>query len=62
MMDNQQKFLSPDIIARRLDLSVETIYRMIRAKRLRAYKFGKSYRIAECDYNSFLLSASTINE
>ena len=60
-MADQQKFLSPYIIARRLDLSIETVYRLIKARRLKAYRFGKCYRITENDYDSFLLSASTFN-
>lgn len=49
-----ERFLTPQVIAKRLDLSVESVYRLIKTRKIRAFRFGKSYRINEDDYTSFL--------
>jgi excisionase family DNA binding protein len=50
----QISFYKPVDLARILDVNVMTIYRYIKAGKLRAYKFGKEYRIEKVDFECFL--------
>lgn len=52
-MENKEFYKAEDL-ARLLDVNIMTIYRYIKAGRLKAYKIGKEYRIAKTDFNSFL--------
>ena len=55
-MDNikQIKFLSIDIVARRLDISRETTYRLVKSGQLKAHRFGKSIKIIESDLLEYI--------
>ena len=46
--------LSVSYIAKDLDLSTRTIYRYIKAGKLKAIKLGAIFRIREEDYKKFL--------
>jgi len=46
-------FLTADQAAKRLDLHPKTVRRLIREKRLRAHKIGKSWRILASDLEAF---------
>lgn len=59
MEDIEQRFLVPEELADKLRLNKVTIYRQIRSGRLRAYKIGRSYRIATRDAEEFLSSLRT---
>jgi len=59
-MDQKQKeFYSAHELAGRLSVNVMTIYRYIKAKRLKAYKIGKEFRIDKVEFEKFLISVKT---
>jgi excisionase family DNA binding protein len=45
-------------LADKLRVNIMTIYRYISAKKLKAYKFGKEFRIEKKDFDAFLKKAS----
>ena len=51
-------FYTAQDIADKLQVNVMTIYRYIRAGKLKAYKFGKEYRINDTEFSAFLEAAS----
>jgi excisionase family DNA binding protein len=55
-MSNKQKkeFYKAEDLAEKLDVNIMTIYRYIKAGRLKAYKIGKEYRIDKVEFNNFL--------
>jgi excisionase family DNA binding protein len=53
-MKKTKEFYKAEDLADKLDVNIMTIYRYIKANKLKAYKFGKEYRILEKDFNSFL--------
>ena len=59
-MDQKQKeFYSAHELADKLSVNVMTIYRYIKAKRLKAYKIGKEFRIDKVEFDKFLISVKT---
>jgi excisionase family DNA binding protein len=48
------EYLTVEQIARELGMSEETVLRWIRKKQLKAYKFGRDYRVKREDYQEFL--------
>jgi len=57
-MDNKE-FYKAEELAKTLGVSVMTIYRYIKAKKLKAYKIGKEFRIDRVEFETFLRRAST---
>lgn len=53
-MDKKEQFYTPEELAGIMKLNIITIYRYIRAKKLKAYKFGKTYRIDRETFNTFV--------
>jgi len=53
-MNKKEQFYTAEELAKILKLSIITIYRYIRAKKLKAYKFGKEYRIDKKTFNNFI--------
>ncbi len=53
MMDKKD-FYTAQELAEKLRVNIMTIYRYIKAKKLKAYKIGKEFRIAEKEFNEFL--------
>lgn len=53
MKENEQ-FFTAEELADRLRVNIMTIYRYIKAGKLKAYKFGKEYRVNSKDFDSFL--------
>jgi excisionase family DNA binding protein len=51
--------MTPEQVAEYLQLTTDTVYRLIRGKQLAASKIGRSYRIPKEDVEAFLLSSST---
>lgn len=47
-------FYKAEDLAELLELNIMTIYRYIKAGRLKAYKLGKEFRIDKSEFNSFL--------
>lgn len=50
-------FLTPEQVADILQINKMTVYREIKRKNLRAYKFGKEFRILQADFEAYLASA-----
>lgn len=46
-------------LADKLGVNIMTIYRYIKAKKLKAYKLGKEFRIERSEFDAFLKRAST---
>ena len=53
-MNEQKEFYLVEELAKRLRVSNMTIYRYIKAKKIKAYKIGKSFRINKEEFNNFL--------
>lgn len=54
-----KEFYTAQELADRLRVNVMTIYRYIKAKKLKAYKTGKEFRIAKDEFEKFLNSVKT---
>jgi putative molybdopterin biosynthesis protein len=52
--------MTPEQVAELLQLNTETIYRLIRDKKLAAVKIGRAYRITRSDLEAFLVANSTM--
>ena len=50
----EREFYTAQDLADKLELNVMTIYRYIKSGRLKAFKFGKEFRIDATDYKTFL--------
>ena len=50
-------FLTIDRIADILQLNKMTVYREIKRQHLRAYKFGKEFRVLQVDFEAYLMDA-----
>ncbi len=53
---NEPAFYTVEEIAKTLQVTKVTIYRYIRAKKIKAYKIGKELRINRDDFTAFLES------
>lgn len=47
-------FYTTQELAEKLQLNIMTIYRYIKAKKLKAYKIGKEFRIGKKEFDDFL--------
>lgn len=54
-----KKFYKAEDLAELLDVNIMTIYRYIKARRLKAYKIGKEFRIDKKEFNNFLDKVKT---
>jgi excisionase family DNA binding protein len=57
--DTKKEFFRVEELAKRLDVNIMTIYRYIKAEKLKAYKIGKEYRIDKKEFDRFLESVKT---
>jgi len=55
----EKEFYTAKELAEKLGLNIMTIYRYIDAKKLKAYKIGKEFRIDKAEFEAFLKRAST---
>jgi len=53
-MNKKGQFYTAEELAKKLKLNIITIYRYIRAKKLKAYKFEKEYRINKKTFDNFI--------
>jgi len=53
-MSKKTQFYTPEELAEKLKLNIITIYRYIRAKKIKAYKFGGIYRIDGKSFDKFI--------
>jgi len=56
---NKPEFYTAQELADKLRVNVMTIYRYIKAKKLKAYKFGKEFRIDHEEFHAFLEKVKT---
>ena len=53
-MTQEKEFYLVEELAEKLRVSTMTIYRYIKAKKVKAYKIGKEFRIDQTEFNNFL--------
>lgn len=58
-INNKQEFYKAKDLAENLDMNVMTIYRYIKAGKLKAYKIGKEFRINKNEFQSFFKKVGT---
>ena len=58
-MTKIKEFYRADELAAKLRVNIMTIYRYIKAGKLKAYKFGKEFRIEKTEFDKFLSWAET---
>ncbi len=56
------EWLSVEYIANELGVPADRVRAWIRKRRLRAFKFGRDYRIKREDYNRFIEESATRSE
>lgn len=52
-------FYKAEDLAEILEVNIMTIYRYIKAGRLKAYKLGREFRIEKSEFDAFLKEVST---
>ncbi|HOW60648.1 MAG TPA: helix-turn-helix domain-containing protein [Candidatus Moranbacteria bacterium] len=55
----EKEFYTAQELADILRVNIMTIYRYIKAGKIKAYKFGKEFRIKKNEFQSFVENAST---
>lgn len=58
-MNQPKEFYRAEYLAKKLDVNIMTIYRYIKAGKLRAHKIGKEFRIERAEFERFLKQTST---
>jgi putative molybdopterin biosynthesis protein len=58
-MIKDKEFYKAEELAELLEVNIMTIYRYIKASRLKAYKIGREFRIDKKEFNNFLNSVRT---
>jgi len=58
-MNKEKEFYKVEDLAELLEVNIMTIYRYIKAGRLKAYKIGRDFRIDKDEFNAFLKKVST---
>lgn len=58
-MIKEKDFYKAEDLAELLEVNIMTIYRYIKAGRLKAYKLGREFRIKKSDFDAFLKKIST---
>jgi len=58
-MSKQEVFYTAEELSIVLKVNIMTIYRKIKAKKLKAYKIGKEFRIDKTEFNKFLEKSKT---
>ena len=56
---SDKEFYKAEDLAEKLEVNIMTIYRYIKADRLKAHKIGKEFRIAKDEFERFLKNTST---
>ncbi|MEW6617363.1 MAG: helix-turn-helix domain-containing protein [Patescibacteria group bacterium] len=59
MGDREKQFYTAKNLAEKLEVNIMTIYRYIKAKKLKAYKIGKEFRIDKVEFEEFLNKTKT---
>lgn len=58
-MNKQKEFYTAKELAEKLRVNIMTIYRYIKAEKLKAYKIGKEFRIEKGEFDKFLNKVKT---
>lgn len=58
-MIKEKEFYKAEELAEALQVNIMTIYRYIKAKKLKSYKIGREYRIDKSEFSRFLNSIKT---
>jgi len=58
-MKKDKDFYRAEDLVEKLDVNIMTIYRYIKAGKLKAYKIGKEFRIDKEEFERFLKSVKT---
>ena len=58
-MIKEKEFYKAEDLAELLQVNIMTIYRYIKAGRLKAYKIGREYRVDNAEFQAFLKKIST---
>ena len=58
-MNKEKEFYRAEDLAELLEVNIMTIYRYIKAGRLKAYKIGRDFRIDKNEFDAFLKKVST---
>jgi excisionase family DNA binding protein len=56
-MQNNKPYYTAKELAEMLSVNIMTIYRYIKAKRLKAFKIGKEFRIERSEFEQFINKA-----
>jgi len=56
---SDREFYRAEDLAEKLEVNIMTIYRYIKAGRLKAHKIGKEFRIPKDEFERFLKNTST---
>lgn len=56
---NEKEFYTAEELSQKLRVNIMTIYRYIKAGRLKAYKIGKEFRIDKKEFDNFLTKSKT---
>ena len=59
MKTEEKEFYKAEDLAKLLSVNIMTIYRYIKAGRLKAHKIGRDFRIEKSEFNAFLKRVST---
>jgi len=59
MNKKEKDFYKAEDLAKLLEVNIMTIYRYIKAGRLKAHKIGRDFRIEKKEFQSFLERVST---
>jgi excisionase family DNA binding protein len=58
-MNKEKSFYRAEELAEMLQVNIMTIYRYINAKKIKAYKIGREYRVDNAEFQAFLKKVST---
>jgi len=53
-MKKEDRFYTSEELAKNLKVNVMTIYRYIKSGKIKAYKFGKEFRVERSEFEAFL--------
>lgn len=56
---SNKEFYTAQELADKLRVNIMTVYRYIKARKLKAHKIGKEFRIDRADFEAFLKRTST---
>ena len=59
MINKKDDFYKAEDLAKKLKVNIMTIYRYIKAEKLKAYKIGKEFRIDKKEFERLLNSVKT---